>query len=584
MRLNMELITEKLNNIFLKAFRDAGYDEQDIKVGECAIEKFGDFSCQSPLFLAKKYHKAPLIIANDVLSHLPQNEIIKDATVASPGYINFFVDDKYLAKYLQEYLFDVDKARKATGKKMLIDYGGANCAKPLHVGHLRSADIGESIKRIRKYIGDECIADVHLGDWGLQMGMVIYAVWEKHPDLVYFDQEYTGEYPTQPPFSMEELKVMYPDISKRSKEDENLHEKVQQITYELQQGRRGYVALWRHIINVSKKLIKQDYDKLNAHFDLWLGESDSKVYQDEVIDYVIKNGYSRKSDGATIVDISLPEDKATIPPFMLLNSAGSALYSTTELATIVQREREHNVDEIMYVVDNRQELHFVQAFRCVKKINILKKDIVLQFVGFGTMNGPDGKPYKTRDGKAMGLDELMGMVKSKALEKVRESRPDYSQHEIENISDVVALSALKFADLSVLRTKDLMFDVDKFCSFEGKTGPYILYTITRANSILAKVEKPSGDFCLLDEDRKLALCLIKFTDSIKQAYEKSAPSYLCDYAYNLANEFNTFYGKSSIIYETNETKKYSKIMLTNYTKNMLKKCMELLAINTLEKM
>ncbi len=539
---------------------------------------------QGYLFLAKKYHKAPFIIANDVLAHLPQNDIIQNATVANPGYINFFVDNTFLAKYLEEYLQEIDKPRKPTGKKVLIDYGGANCAKPLHVGHLRSADIGEAIKRISKFMGDDCIGDVHLGDWGLQMGMVIYAVWEKYPDLVYFDENYTGEYQKEPPFSMEELKVMYPSISQRTKEDEILHEKVKQITYQLQQGRRGYVALWRHIIEVSKKLIKQDYDKLNANFDLWLGESDSKKYQDEVIDYVVKNGYSRVSDGATIVDISLPEDKTEIPPFMLLNSAGAALYSTTELATIVQREREFNVDEIIYVVDNRQELHFTQVFRCVKKTKILKKNIDLKFVGFGTMNGPDGKPYKTRDGRAMGLNDLMDMVKSKALEKVSQSKVGYSQEEIENISNVVAISALKFADLCVLRTKDLIFDVDKFCSFEGKTGPYILYTITRANSILAKTEKLSKDFCLLEEDRKLALSLIKFSDAVNLAYEKSAPSYLCDYAYSLANEFNTFYGKSSIIYEENLEKKYSKIMLTNYTKNMLKKCMDLLAINTLEKM
>lgn len=579
----MELLNTTLKQIFLKAFRDAGYDD-DVAVGECAIANFGDFQCQTPLLLAKKYHKSPLVIANDVVAHIDGEGIITNITVASPGYINFFIDGEYLAKYLQEYLIDVADARKPTGKKVLIDYGGANCAKPLHVGHLRSADIGESIKRIAKYMGDDCIGDVHLGDWGLQMGMVIYAVWEKNPNLVYFDKSYTGEYPSQPPFTMDELKVMYPNISQRAKTDEVLHEKVKKITYDLQQGRRGYVALWKQIIEVSKKSIKQDYDKLNAHFDLWLGESDSKNYQDEVVDYVIKNGYSRVSDGATIVDVAREGDKAEIPPFMLLNSAGSALYSTTELATIVQRDREFGVDKILYVVDNRQELHFVQVFRCVKKINILKKDIDLQFVGFGTMNGPDGKPYKTRDGKAMGLDDLMQMVVDKALEKVKQSKPDYLDTEIENISKVVAISALKFADLSVLRTKDLVFDVDKFCSFEGKTGPYILYTITRANSVLAKADDCDAKFTLSDEDRRLALCLIKFTDSVASAYEKNAPSFLCDYAYSLANEFNTFYGKSSIIYEKDSTKKHTKIMLTKFTKNMLQKCMDLLAINTLEKM
>ncbi len=580
----MELLNRKLKQIILKAFCDAGYMEEDINIGDCAIPKFGDFSCQSPLFLAKKYHKAPFVIASDVLLHLQKNEIIVNASVANPGYINFFIDNNYLAEYLKKYLEYVKNPLISKNKKVLIDYGGANCAKPLHVGHLRSADIGEAIKRICVYMGDDCVGDAHLGDWGLQMGMVIYAVWEKNPELVYFDDNYAGEYPKEPPFTIDELKVMYPSISKRAKQDAGLYEKVKSITHDLQSGRRGYIALWKHIVDVSKKLIKADYDKLNIHFDLYLGESDSKKYQDEVIDYVIRNGYSRISDGATIVDVSMPDDKTEIPPFMLLNSAGSALYSTTELATIVQREREFNVDQILYVVDNRQELHFIQAFRCVKKINILKKDVDLKFIGFGTMNGTDGKPYKTRDGNAMQLKELMDMVKNKALEKVKETKANYSQDEIENISDVVAISALKFADLSVFRSKDLVFDVDKFCSFEGKTGPYILYTITRANSILSKVPNIEGNFTLSDEDRKLALCLIKFTDSIQSAYEKFAPSYLCDYAYSLANEFNAFYGKSSIIHEENIDKQYSKLLLTNYTKDMLKKCMDLLAINTLEKM
>ena len=579
----MELLNDSLKQIFTQAFCDAGYND-DVSVNECAIEKFGDFQCQTPLLLAKKYHKAPISIANDVVAHLPKNSIITNVTVANPGYINFFIDENYLANYLQEYMQFIEKPREKTNKKVLIDYGGANCAKPLHVGHLRSADIGESIKRIMSFEGDNCIGDVHLGDWGLQMGMVIYAVWEKNPNLVYFDENYQGEYPKEPPFDMEELKVMYPNISQRAKQDEQLYEKVKHITFELQNGRRGYVALWKHIISVSKKLIKEDYDKLNAHFDLWLGESDSKKYTDEVIDYVINGGYSRVSDGATIVDVSQDDDKVEVPPFMLLNSAGSVLYSTTELATIVQREKEFDVDEIVYVVDNRQELHFVQVFRCARKIGILKKDIDLKFVGFGTMNGKDGKPYKTRDGKAMGLDDLLEMVKAKAYEKVSASKTNYSPKEIENISNVVAISALKFADLCVLRTKDLSFDVDKFCSFEGKTGPYILYTITRANSILNKVEKDVTLFSLSKEDRKLALCLVKFLDAVKTAYDKFAPSYVCDYAYTLANEFNTFYAKSSIIYEQDETKKHSKIILTKYTQKMLKKCMDLLAISTLEKM
>ena len=583
----MELVEEILAKELSNAFKKSGYNE-DVNVQICSLENLGDYQCCEPLMLAKKYHKSPMQIANDVLSNLGKVELIANASVAAPGYINIFLDNFELAKYLVKYLKHVDEIVKKHGEKknVIVDYGGANVAKPLHVGHLRTAIIGESIKRLCSYLGDNTLGDVHLGDWGLQMGMVITEIKRMQPNLVYFDEHYKGKYPDFSPVTLDELSILYPKASARAKSDENAMEEAKQATFELQHGRRGYLALWKNILELSKKDLKKNYDNLNVSFDLWLGESDSRKYYEEVVEYTKNSGYAKLSQGAWIVDVSEEGDKKEVPPFILLKSDGSVLYSTTDLATIVQRERENNVDKIIYVVDNRQEMHFTQVFRCVNKIKILKKPIELCFVGFGTMNGKDGKPYKTRD--VMQLSVLIQDVKTKALEKLKLSKQEdlLLNDEMENIANVIALAALKFADLSIYRTKDYIFDVDKFTSFEGKTGPYILYTVTRAKSILNKVKDFSSnvDFEIFGEDRKLALILIQFHKEIVLAYKSLSPNLICDYVYKLANAFNSFYAKSSIIYEQDTKIKCSKIELTKLTLEVIEKCLKLLAIKSLDRM
>lgn len=504
------------------------------------------------------------------------------------GYINFFVNKKYLSDCINNSYKNFSKQLKYSKSKALIDYGGANVAKPLHVGHLRSATIGESIKRICSYVGNKTIGDVHLGDWGLQMGMIIAELQRTNPDWNFFDNNHVGEY-EKPPITIKDLETLYPRANAKAKADETYMNEARTATFELQNGRNGYVALWKYIVNISKKDLKKNYDNLNTNFDLWLGESDTKDCYDWVIEYIDKKGLAKQSQGALVVDVSNPDDINEIPPFILKKTDGSVLYSTTDLATIVQRDRDYNVDRIIYVVDNRQQMHFTQLFRCVKKTQITSKEIHLDFVGFGTMNGKDGKPYKTRDGGVMQLKTLINDVKNKAKEKLIASNKQYetlTEAQKKNIINKVAISALKFADLSIYRAKDYIFDIDKFCSFEGKTGPYILYTITRAKSILNKAKYSHKDAYFNTEyyDDSLSFAILSFKNQIIRAYDELSPNYICDYAYKIANKFNSFYNSCNIINEQNPEKKFALLSLTDFVVKILSKCMYLLGIKCLNKM
>lgn len=585
----MKFIEELLKDELTTACNNAGYNCDNISVQICNLEGFGDYQCNDAMAMAKQYKKAPFIIAEEIISKIENSKIIEKCEVAKPGYINIFIKNNFLTNYVNEYVNNIEKEikNKINPQKIVIDYGGANVAKPLHVGHLRSANIGESIKRICKYVGNDVLGDVHLGDWGLQMGMVISELKRRNPNLVYFDDTYTGEYPTQSPVTIKDLETLYPEASKKAKADEELMNQAKQATLEFQKGKPGYVALCKHIVETSKKDLKNNYDTLNVDFDLWLGESDAKVYCDKVIEFIKNKGMAYESEGALVVDVKKEDDKKEVPPFMLINSAGAVLYSTTDLATIVQREQDYDVDKIIYVVDNRQEMHFTQLFRVVEKTKITNKDISLEFVGFGTMNGSDGKPYKTRDGGVMQLSVLIDDVVKKAKEKTDSNlNAKYNQNEVEHIAKTVAISALKFADLAIFRSKDYIFDIDKFCSFDGKTGPYLLYTITRAKSILDKINKKTTngyldiDVC----DKKIILALIQFHNEVISAYKQLAPSVLCDYVYKLANLFNSFYSKCNIIKEQDQNKQNSWINLTSYTLQIMEKVLNLLGINTLDRM
>lgn len=585
----MKNLNDSIKEIFEIGFKKAGFENVDVAILPCNLANMGDFQCNNALSIAKVFGKSPRDIALKLLENIPDNEIICDCNIAGPGFINIKVQEKYLQKYLTNFFDAIDEKLDIDSDNIIIDYGGANVAKPLHVGHMRSAIIGESIKRICRMAGNNALGDVHLGDFGLQMGMVISEIKRRFPDLVYFDDEYTGEYPSVSPVTIKDLETLYPEANAKAKADENIMNEAKQATLDFQNGKRGYVALCKNILDISKADLKKNYDSLNVSFDLWLGESDSKKYCDKVISEIENKGLSRVSEGALIVDVAQDDDKIEVPPFILKKSDGAVLYSTTDLATIVQRQKEYNADRIIYVVDNRQEMHFTQLFRCVEKTGILEKSIKFDFVGFGTMNGKDGKPYKTRDGGVMQLKSLIDEVKQKALEKVQLAKGNdlsYSADEMKEISDTVAISALKFADLSIYRSKDYIFDVDKFCSFEGKTGPYILYTITRAKSILRKIENLEiGDnFDISYCPKELIFALIDFKEEVKKAYSELAPSYLCDYIYKIANSFNAFYNTCNIINEQDIVKKETWIKLTKYTLQVMEKVADLLGIKTLNKM
>ena len=583
----MNKFIQDLTKLIKTAFANAGFDEE-VVVSDCAIAELGDFQCQSALALAKKYRMSPLMIAQRVVESLPENNLIKSISAVGPGYINFFVTDDALKAQIRAELANLDKPLGVDNRVTVVDYGGPNVAKPLHVGHLRSGTIGEAIKRICAYAGNKTIGDVHFGDWGLPLGMVISELERLHPDWVYFDKNFEGEYPKEPPFTVKDIELLYPTASKKAKEDEALMKIAQTATVELQEGRRGYRALWDHIMAVSKADVRNLYGILNIDFELWLGESDTQEDCPKLIQQIVNNGFAEKSQGALVIEVEEETDNKPLPPMMLQKTDGGITYATTDLATIVQREQDLGAERIIYIVDKRQDLHFTQVFRAAKKTGVVSKDLQLDFAGFGTMNGKDGKPYKTRDGGVMQLRVLIEEVIQKAQEKVEEAKgqnEDYSLEEKKAISTAVAISALKFADLSIYRMKDYIFDSDKFCSFEGKTGPYLLYTITRAKSILKKSGQDVFEkFEISHMPRQLVLTLLGFKSEAEKAYQELAPSVLCDYVYKLANLFNTFYNSCNIISEQDQSKKFSWLFLTNAVIKVMEKVLDLLAIKTLEKM
>lgn len=470
-------------------------------------------------------------------------------------------------------------------KKIVVDYGGANVAKPLHIGHLRSAIIGESIKRIAKFLGHDVIGDVHLGDWGLQMGMVISEVNRRQPNLPYFDENFQGEYPKEAPFTIDELEDIYPYASKLAKSDEKVMEAARQATVELQQGRRGYVALWKHILNVSVTDLKKNYSALDVNFELWNGESDAQKFIPDMIKYLKDNKYATLSEGALVVDVKREDDKVEIPPFLLLKSDGASLYGTTDLATIIDRVNNLNADEIIYLADKRQELHFTQLFRCAKQTNIAK-NTELYFVGFGTMNGKDGKPFKTRAGGVMRLADLIKIIKDAGFEKLKENE-NIKGEEAQLVASKVGLAALKYGDLSNQASKNYIFDIDRFASFEGNTGPYILYTIARIKSILRKADNNINGTIIepqSDDERNLMLYLVKFNEAVETSFRDHAPHKVCDYIYELSNNFNKFYNSTRILSEEDEAKKNSWLALINLVKDVLEKALDLLAIESVDRM
>lgn len=587
----MEKLIEKLSRTVQEKFEEAGYDRDYGRVIISNRPDICQFQCNGALAAAKKYKKAPMQIANEVVHKLKDVEWFYAVEAINPGFINITLEDECIISYLSEVAVDgrFGCSMASTPMTMLVDYGGANIAKPLHVGHLRAAIIGESIKRISRFLGHKVIGDVHLGDWGLQIGMVISEIKRRNPELPYFDEEYNYESPEEAPFTIDELEEIYPAASKLAKADEEAMEEARKATYELQNGRKGYFALWKHIFEVSVADLKKNYGKLNVEFDLWKGESDSQKYINEMINYLVSKNYTYKSEGATVIDVSSETDTHTVPPFILLKSDGATLYSTTDLAAIWERVKEYAPDEIIYVVDKRQSMHFEQLFRCAYKTEIANEKLKLNFIGFGTMNGKDGKPFKTREGGVMRLSDLIKMIKDNAEEKLKHSKA-INENEIEETARKVGLAALKYGDLTNQITKDYVFDLDKFSSFEGNTGPYILYTIVRIQSILDRCKEQLNNYepnfihpCS-EVERNLMLKLTAFNEVVEKAFCDKAPNRICEYIYDLANLFNRFYQEQRIISEENLERKLSWIKLIKLTKNVLETGLELLGLEAPDRM
>ncbi len=588
----MKKMLDLLSAEVAKAFAEAGYDEKYARVSLSNRPDLCEYQCNGAMAAAKEYHKAPIMIANAVVEAMQGSEVFGEVQAVNPGFINMKVNNEYLSQYLngmeKDERMGCEKAENP--KTIMIDYGGPNVAKPLHVGHLRSAIIGESVKRIARFAGHKVIGDVHLGDWGLQMGLIITELRERKPELVYFDEAYEGEYPAEAPFTISELEEIYPTASGKSKQDEAYKEAAMQATYELQHGRRGYQALLKHILNVSVTDLKRNYANLKVDFDLWKGESDAQPYIPDMVQKMKDGGYAYVSDNALVVDVKEDTDTKEVPPCMLLKSDGASLYTTTDLATIVERMKLYNPDEIIYVVDKRQEMHFIQVFRCARKCGLITDKTKLKFLGFGTMNGKDGKPFKTRDGGVMRLEYLLKDINEEMLKKIQESRP-MEEKEAEETAKIVGLSAVKYGDLSNQASKDYIFDVERFTSSEGNTGPYILYTIVRIKSILRKYEE-SGKKAdegkigagRSDSEKALQQELSKFNSVMETAFEECAPHKICAYIYDLANAFNKFYHETKILATDDMEAQSSWISLLLLTRRVLETCIDMLGFEAPEKM
>lgn len=589
----VDLIIEELK----PAFTGCGYDEKFIRVTLSNRPDLCEYQCNGAMAAAKAYKKKPIDIANELVEQLKDSSMFSEINAVMPGFINIRLNPEYLAGYVNRMASDekygLEEAKDP--ETIIVDYGGANVAKPLHVGHLRAAVIGESIKRICRYMGHKTIGDVHLGDWGLQMGLIIEELHDRQPELVYFDETFQGEYPEEAPFTISELEEIYPTASAKAKEKteagEAFKERAQEATFKLQNGYKPYRAIWNHIMNVSLADLKKNYDNLKVYFDLWKGESDAQPYIPGLINDLIEKGLAYESEGALVVDVAQEGDAKEYPPCIVRKSDGASLYATSDLATIIEREKEYQPDRYIYVVDKRQELHFVQVFRVAKKAEIVKEDTQMIFLGFGTMNSKEGGPFKTRDGGVMRLEQLIRDINGEVYKKIQEKQK-VPENEMERTAEIIGLAALKYGDLSNQATKDYVFDVERFISFEGNTGPHIQYMIVRIKSILEKYEELKGKDAKRQpirpaqsvSEKELQLELCRFGEIIETAFAETAPHKICQYMADLADAFNNFYLENKIIAEEDACKQASFISLITLTKEILDTCMDLLGMESPEHM
>ncbi|MCR5594718.1 MAG: arginine--tRNA ligase [Lachnospiraceae bacterium] len=592
----MKNFLEEISGYMKEAFEAAGYDPALGRVSVSNRPDLCEYQCNGAMAGAKQYHKAPLMIAQDVAEKLKDSAVFEKAEAVAPGFLNLDIKSEFVADYVvrmaEDEHFGIDMPKPAA---MIVDYGGPNVAKPLHVGHLRSAVIGESIKRILRYMGNTVYGDIHMGDWGLQMGLVIYEMSLRNPDLPYFDENFTGEYPAEAPFTVTDLEEIYPSASGKSKQDPEYKAKAMEATLKLQEGHAGYRALWQKIMDVSITDMKRNYDRLKVSFDLWNGESTVQDIIPGMVKDMKDGGYAYESDGALVVDVKEDTDTKEMPPCIIIKSDGASLYNTTDLATIKDRVAKYDPSKMVYLTDKRQDLYFEQVFRCARKTGLIKDECDLVHVGFGTVNGKDGSPYKTRSGGVPKLSDLIDEIEESMLVKIKENTAQKG----ENISDEealdrarkVGLAAIKYGDLSNQATKDYIFDVDRFTSFEGDTGPYILYTCVRINSILRKATEQGIDVsaCRIKapvnaSHKALMKAIAGFNAEIVSAYEEYAPHRICGYIYALSNAFNSFYHENHILTEEDAELKGSFLALLSLTGDILKVCTDLLGFEIPERM
>jgi arginyl-tRNA synthetase len=589
----MASLKEQLTTLVADAFATCGYDR---KYGDVQISNRPDlsqFQCNGALAAARQYNTNPRQIAQNVVDKLTALALFQSVTIAGAGFINLTLADDFLVEHVRALAADPrhNCALVTRPRKVIVDYGGANIAKPMHVGHMRAAIIGESLKRLTRFLGHDVLGDVHLGDWGLPMGMVISELQMRHPDWPYFDPNHNGPYPAEAPVTIADLDELYPAASKRTKEDPVALEAARLATFALQNGRPGYFALWRHFMEVSLAELRRDYADLNVEFDLWLGESDTRERIAPLLERLQKEGYAHESQGALVIDVAEPEDTKEIPPLLLIKSDGAVLYGTTDLATIEQRVQDFGPELMLYVVDKRQSNHFEQVFRAAHKTGVAGKTVKLEHIAFGTMNGKDGKPFKTREGGVLKLRALIEMVIDKAKERLAEVEvaKNYDETEKTEIARLVGIATLKYADLMNHRAIDYVFDLDRFSSFEGRTGPYLLYTLTRTKSILRKaIEQGLALGPIItpvdDGERALLLKFAELPDVLALAFAERAPNHLCEYAYTLATTFNHFYHDHHILSEAQPAQQASWLAVADCTVDLLELVLDLLGIQTPERM
>lgn len=583
----MGIFIKEQEQYLQKKLHDCGYDVEEVTLNISSRPEFGDYQYNGIMSLAKKYHKNPREIAEELLILLKKDDLYKDVNMAGPGFINITFSDEQLVKHMNELLQNIEI--NYTGiepKKIFFDYGGANVAKALHVGHLRSANIGEALKRLCKSLGCNVMADAHLGDWGRPIGLVMLEIKKRQPSLPYFDSTFTGKYPEKSPVTNADLMEIYPIASEKAKNDEIYMEEAREITAQFQNGDKGLTALWDQIMKVSKTDIKRIYDKLNTTFEIWEGESDGNRYVPELIEYLEEKNLIKESQGARIIEVQKTDDDHEIPPLLLVKSNNSTSYETTDLACIWERMKLHNPDEIWYLTDSRQALHFEQTFRAARISEIVKPETKLEFIPFGTMNGKDGKPFKTRDGGVMTLESLLNLAEEECEKKIL---PNIIGEERKKVAEQVSLAAVKYADLIPYRLTNYVFDPVKFSDLQGKTGPYLLYSTIRMKSLLKKATESSVEFKKIttitnEYDRAIMIGLLNINNVLMKSYKTKSLNEIAEHLYKITNLFNNFYSQNRILTEENAEVKESWLCLSRIVYENNLKLLNILGIDVPDRM